>query len=355
MGAQPDTAGGPAHHHDRHPTTEGVSLPSLAVPALTPAPQRSPGKTAPTRLPGDVKLGDPVTARRSDPAVHQLRAGLDTRLRALAAHDPGTRLGRDPEELHQMRVAVRRMRAALKAARPLLDRSWADELRAELGWLGRALGPVRDADVLIDRLRGRAAAFDDTGRDAAEKLFEALVAEREQARGEMLGALDSDRYTALLRRLAAAVAKPLPAARGGSGGPGLLDLVRIEFRRLRKAVSRIDPDPADEVLHDLRIKGKRLRYTAELAANSGGKPVRKLVASTVALQDVLGEHQDACVAQQRVIALLGGLGDVVDLDVVFVAGRLVEREEAARVATRQSWSAAWQQVQQRAEALQPLP
>ncbi|MGH4008535.1 MAG: CHAD domain-containing protein, partial [Pseudonocardiaceae bacterium] len=86
---------------------------------------------------------------------------------------------------------------------------------------------------------------------------------------------------------------------------------------------------------------------------SGRKPVRELVESTVALQDVLGEHQDACVAQHRVRQLLDDLGDVVDFDVVFAAGRLVEREEVNRVATRQAWLAAWQQVQHRAQSLDP--
>ncbi|HEU0127192.1 MAG TPA: hypothetical protein VFQ48_01090 [Pseudonocardiaceae bacterium] len=73
----------------------------------------------------------------------------------------------------------------------------------------------------------------------------------------------------------------------------------------------------------------------------------------MALQDVLGEHQDACVAQQRVVALLDGLGDVVDLDVVFTAGRLVEREEVSRSAARGAWLAAWQQVAHRAQPLLP--
>ncbi|MGH3931053.1 MAG: CHAD domain-containing protein, partial [Pseudonocardiaceae bacterium] len=255
-------------------------------------------------------------------------------------------------ELHQMRVAVRRIRAALRAARPLLDRAWADDLRAELGWLGRALGPVRDADVLIERLRGRAAAFDESSRHATDVLLDTLVAEREVARADMLAALDSDRYTALLRRLAAAVSAPLPKARGQAAKPALAELVRTEFRKLSKAVRRAGDDPPDDVLHALRILGKRLRYTGELAATSGGKPVRKLVASTVALQDVLGEHQDACVAKQRIVQLLDGFGDVPDRDVVFAAGRLVEREEISRVATRGAWPAAWHQVQQRALALQ---
>jgi CHAD domain-containing protein len=320
------------------------------VSVATRAPRRRP--KAPGKL---INLGKPVRAQPADPTVHQLRAALDTRLRVLLARDPGTRIGEDPEELHQMRVAVRRMRAALKAARPLLDRAWADDLRAELGWLGRALGPVRDADVLIERLRNRAAGFDDTSRTAVETLIEALVADRETARAEMLDVLGSDRYLALLRRLASAVSKPLPAAVGAAAGPALVELVRTEYRRLSKAVQRAGDDPTDEVLHALRIQGKRLRYTGELAATAGRKPVRKLVESTVALQDVLGEHQDACVAQHRVRQLLDDLGDVVDFDVVFAAGRLVEREEVNRAATRQSWPAVWQQVQHRAQSLAPRP
>jgi CHAD domain-containing protein len=304
-----------------------------------------------------VKLGDPVRSRPSDPMAHQLRAALDTRLRALLAHDPGTRVGEDSEELHQMRVAVRRMRAMLKAARSLLDRSWADDLRAELGWLGRALGPVRDADVLLERFRGRAATFDDTSREAVETLIEALVADRQTARTEMLAVLSSRRYTALLCRLATAVSQPLPTPCDRLAVGSLVELVRIEYRRLSKAVRAAGEDPPDEVLHALRIQGKRLRYTGELVAASSRNPerasVRELVASTAALQNVLGEHQDACVAQHRVMLLLDGLGDRVDVDVAFAAGRLVEREEVSRMMTRGSWSAAWQQVQDQAQSLQP--
>jgi CHAD domain-containing protein len=324
--------------------------------AVVHTPQRSPRRsrlvaTLPAEL---IELGKPIRSRRGDPTTHQLRAVLDTRLRDLLAHDPGTRVGTDPEELHQMRSSVRRMRAALKAARPLLDQNWADELRTELSWLGRALGPVRDADVLIERLRGRAAAFDQTSRDGAEALIEGLVAEREQARVEMLAALSSDRYIALLHLLSAAVSKPLPgtgSVRGAAARRELVDLVRTEFRKLSKAVSRAGDNPPDAELHELRIKVKRLRYTGELAMAAGKKPVRKLVKSTVALQDVLGEHQDSCVAQDRVLRLLDALGDVVDLDVVFAAGRLVEREEVSRVTTRESWQSVWAQVGERAEAL----
>ena len=78
---------------------------------------------------------------------------LETQYRAIVEHDAGTRLGRDPEELHKMRVATRRLRAFLRTGRPLLDADWAEALRLELRWLGGVLGPVRDLDVLIGHLR----------------------------------------------------------------------------------------------------------------------------------------------------------------------------------------------------------
>lgn len=302
-----------------------------------------------------VVLGEPVRARPSDPPVHQLRAALDTRLRALLAHDPGTRAGEDPEELHQMRVAVRRMRATLRAGRPLVERRWADELRAELGWLGRALGPVRDADVLIERLRGQATAFDETSRQGAQTLLEGLETERQNARTSMLAVLDSQRYRALLHRLAEAVSQPLPACPDGVPGTALIDLVRAEYRKLAKAVRAAGAEPPDEVLHALRIRGKRLRYTGELAAGAGRKPVRKrvgkLVKATMRMQDVLGEHQDACVAQQQVRRLLTGMGSSVDPNVAFAGGRLVEREQLCRAQARQAWPAAWRRVRRRARTL----
>jgi Uncharacterized conserved protein len=100
------------------------------VPTATPRRSRQPA----------LHLPEPLTAAPSDPPTHHVRAALDLRLRALLEHDPGTRTGVDIEDLHQMRVSVRRMRAALKAALPLLDTSWADGLRAELGWLAGGSG-----------------------------------------------------------------------------------------------------------------------------------------------------------------------------------------------------------------------
>ena len=299
-------------------------------------------------------LPAPFRAAPDDAPPQHVRAALDLRLRALLAHDAGTRTGADSEDLHQMRVSVRRMRAALKAARPLLDAEWADGLRAELGWLGRALGPVRDLDVLLLRLRAEVAALPADEQEAGAVLVAALEAEREGARADMLNALDAPRYPALLERLADAVRLPLPAPASAQAAPQLVDLVRAEVRKLRRAVDRAGPTPPDAVLHELRIRGKRVRYTGELVepglrGTKAGKAVKRLLAVTAQLQEVLGDHQDACVAEQRIRELLDGLADLAggvydDAHVVFVAGRLVERERQRAEAQRALWWAAWERV-----------
>jgi CHAD domain-containing protein len=297
---------------------------------------------------GAPDLPAPLAVTPSDPPAHHVRAALDLRLRALLRHDPGTRSGADIEDLHQMRVAVRRMRATLTAARPLLDARWADGLRAELGWLGRGLGPVRDLDVLLLRLRGEIAGLPARERSAGGVLVEALEAERVEARAAMLAVLDAGRYTALLERLADAVRLPLPTPSATESRPDLLDLPRTELRKLHRDVQRAGEDPPDEVLHELRIRVKRVRYTGELVRpalrGEAARRVKRLLTATGVLQEVLGDHQDACVAEQRVRELLDGFGEVVDAHVVFVAGRLVERERIRADAKRAEWRAAWADV-----------
>ena len=292
-----------------------------------------------------LRLSEPVTVDPSATPVDHVRASLDQRLRALLTHEPGTRTGEDIEDLHQMRVAVRRMRATLKAARPLLDAAWSDELRAELGWLGGALGPVRDLDVLLLRLHREIASLPPDEQNAGGALLDALERERATARAAMLEALTAPRYFGLLERLAETVSAPLPTpAPGDAPQPALVDLVRAEARKLRRAVEKAGDNPPDEVLHALRIRGKRVRYTGELVAPSlagtpAGKQVKRLLSATAAMQEVLGDHQDACVAEQRIRGLLAGLD--VTPDTVFVAGRLVERETHRAAEKRREWRGAW--------------
>ena len=274
-----------------------------------------------------------------------VRAKIDEQVRALTEHEQVAREGVDPEGVHQMRVAVRRLRAAVKVSH--LEN--AEQLQAELKWLGGALGAVRDLDVQLEHLRGLAADFEPDEREAVERLLTGLRLERRRARVRMLGVLRSRRYAALLESLGA-VTHAAPSRTGELPGKkatwtaSLVELIKRPHRKLIKDADALGTDPPDDDLHALRIRGKRLRYAAELAEPVGGKQVRKLIRATKSLQDVLGDHQDAVVAEQEVRRLLTDLGEEIETDVVFVAGRLVERERARRAECRTRWRAALAEV-----------
>jgi CHAD domain-containing protein len=259
----------------------------------------------------------------------ELRGRLRHQLAEIERHDPGTRLGRDPESLHNMRVAVRRLRALLRAGRELVASDAAD-LDERLKELGRVLGEVRDLDVLLARFEAEAAELG--GEDAArgESLLAALRTERSCSRSRLLAALRSDEYLALLDDTARAIDELEP-----SGSAATLDeLTDKPSAKLRKAVRKLPQKPADEELHAVRKKGKRARYAAELAARG------KLVKRAKKLQDVLGEHQDAVVAAERLRELAAGAAP----EQALVAGRLVEREEERRLEAREAWPKAWKKL-----------
>ncbi len=243
----------------------------------------------------------------------------------LLAHDPGTRLGTDPEELHQLRVATRRLRAFLRAGHDLLDPVSAEPLQQELRWLGGALGPLRDFDVLVERMAVEARSL---GLDEPQgrKLVRSLERSRRSARRRLLTALDSPRYFELLDLLE----RPFTTV---ADEPGLDEIHAVEHRRLRKSVRALSVDSADEALHAVRIRVKRARYAAELA---DAKPY---VQAAKRLQDVLGEHQDAVVATAKLRSLVRRMPDT-----AIAAGRLIDREQQRARQSRDAWRAAWKRL-----------
>ncbi|MGB2874328.1 MAG: CHAD domain-containing protein, partial [Gaiellaceae bacterium] len=251
--------------------------------------------------------------------IGRLRAMLERQYTQILLHDPGVRLDLDPEDVHRLRVAARRARAVLRAARPLLDPEWSEPLRAELKWLGGSLGPRRDLDVLVARLKDQIVELELPEQTAAKALVDSLEHEREAAQALAVEALSSERYLQLLNALEAGARAPSVRQSEVS----LSKLAEREFRRLRKAAERLGPDSTDEELHRARILGKRARYAAELAEPEIGKAAGRVVARAKALQDVLGAHQDAIVAEAR---LRGLLADAPGSGAAFAAGRLVERE-----------------------------
>lgn len=270
--------------------------------------------------------------RPKDP-FEALRALLRAQLTAILGHDPGTRLGTDPESLHDMRVAVRRTRALLRAGRTLIAGDM-QELNDELQWLGAVLGAVRDLDVLLERLHAEATGLGGVDTKAAERLLRALERERKRDRTALLRALDDARYLTLLDRFQAELDALEP-----SGAEVTLDAVaRRELKKLRKVVRALPDEPRDDELHAVRKLGKRARYAAELAGQT------EVIRRAKALQDVLGEHQDAVVAEERLRALAAAAPP----DQAFAAGRLVDREQARHADARAAWWAVWRRLERAA-------
>ena len=255
-------------------------------------------------------------------------AVLRGRFIEMLAHESGTRLGEDPEELHRMRVATRRLRAVLGNFLPALPIR-ASRFRAELGWLGQVLGAVRDLDVGIGQLRG--GADEGIGGEevaALDALIHVLESRRSDARAVLLEALDSRRYDRLVDGFAAFLAHGPLRRSAASTAPaaGSVPGIAIErYRKVRKQGRRLDSSSGPGEFHVLRIRCKRLRYALEPVAELYGKPARVMNRRLIALQDALGSHQDAVVASQRLRSLAIDEGHDLPPATVFAMGELTAR------------------------------
>lgn len=263
------------------------------------------------------------------PLIGHLKYALAQHVRWLLAHDPGTRLGTESESLHQMRVATRRLRAVLRAARPVLLPDWTEALQSELTWLGQMLGQARDLDVQIAYFTEEAAGFDARDRKPLAEFVTQLRTQREQAQQVVLSELKSARYLELVRRLQQAAEDPAVV----DPTVALRELAKQEFKKLRKAIRRLGPSPSDARLHDVRIKAKRARYAAELAVWSVGKPASRFMKRAQKVQDLLGLHQDAIQAETYIRTFLKQSTSV---RAGFVAGRMIERQRQRRETVRKT-------------------
>lgn len=237
--------------------------------------------------------------------------------------EPGARLGLDPEELHKLRVGVRRMRAALRVWRHCLGPG-AAELQRAWGELGTALGDTRDWDVELENLEAWAAGLSPGERLAFGFLEDWAIARREEARLRMLAALDSrqhERLTRLTSRwLREGHALPVAASRPARRDVGRL--VRERYRALRRRARRLDADSPGEDLHRARILAKKLRYCLEFHDPILGPDARRMVRDLVRIQDLLGEIQDLHVSLDRLPRLAEDGGALVGISVEGLLARL---------------------------------
>jgi CHAD domain-containing protein len=277
-----------------------------------------------------------VPARSNDPEVRRLEDRIAEQHNSLVKHDVGARIASDPESLHQLRVAARRIRTYLTVGRDLVDGEWASEIKGELRELGRATSEARDLDILLDDLSEQIRAFDPRDQAAGAALIRTLEEDRRELQEALVAVLNSNSYRRTLDRMA------LPAAPASKPSGRKLDqLATRELRRLVARVRRLGKRPGDEALHDLRIKVKRVRYATELGGEPSDKRSRRVVRAATRMQDVLGRHQDSVAGEERLREVAYRLDKT---GVAFVAGRLAERERMRRIEIHEGLPVAWKEL-----------
>ncbi|MGH9170987.1 MAG: CHAD domain-containing protein [Acidimicrobiales bacterium] len=278
-------------------------------------------------IPGGADFGP--TRVGSDSTIAELAfAVLRKDAAQMLSREPGTRLGDDPEDLHQMRVATRRMRAALSLFAAFVPVRGA-RLREELGWLAAVLGTVRDLDIQLQNLDGWTEHLSGDHQQALDDLSELLERHHHEARDQLLVALDSRRYERLVTGLTAM----LDAGPGRRAGPARLpalvalpDLVAGRQAAAAKAARRSHKSGILTDFHALRIRCKRLRYAIEFTGDLYPPAVKRYAKKIAALQDALGLVQDAEAAAVKLQALAcGPESELLPRPTIFAMGLIAER------------------------------
>ena len=283
----------------------------------------------------------------SESSVEELAfAVLRKHFAALLRKEGGTRLGEDPEQLHDMRVATRCMRAAIALFEAALPAEVVG-LREELGWVASALGAVRDLDVLIQQLEAWGKEPDGLDGRALAVVADVLSADRDQARANLVQTLDSPRYERLLAQCTAVLRRGPVGASPFSRVPAVdaaPSLIEKRYRKVRKGGRRIDRTSKPADYHRLRIRAKRLRYALQFLAPIYGRDVRALIRRTVRLQDLLGAHQDAEVAVARFEAIVAEEGNDLPPAAAFAMGEIAERYARRKAKLRRRFPKVFRRV-----------
>lgn len=287
-----------------------------------------------------VSYGPPAALPERASVREYLRQYLSGQVQILKRFDPGTRLGGEPEDLHQMRVATRRLRAVLRSVQRVLDPKWVAPLLSGLTWLGQLLGFARDLDVQLEYFRSEASQLRLRDRKPLERFVSHLEGERANAQRTLVGEMRSARYLGFLSKLEQALHEPVVV----ESDRRIEDLATRAFKKLSKTMRELPSSPSNMELHRLRIKAKRARYVAELAEPSAGKPAIRFIKATKAFQDLLGTHHDAVLAEQYVREFVARLPGE---RAAFVGGLLVARAHQRRDQVRDTFRSAWKRVNKR--------
>jgi CHAD domain-containing protein len=297
-------------------------------------PGRYPSKLV--RVLGDRATGPPdliaPTAVGDATGQELVRQAIRRDVQRILWHDPLVRLGEPLPDgdtpVHQMRVGCRRLRSDLRTFSKMLDPGWVDRLRPELKWVADLLGAARDIEVLRVRLKATAGTdpLAPMDRTAIATIDERLAQRHALALKELDQGLRTRRYVDLVEEL----------TRATNTQPFTTEKLKVrKARKLPAEAGALRPEDPDSHWHRVRILAKRARYAADaLGSKRRGRAL-------AAVQDLLGEHQDAAVAARTWLEFAS------EPALAVTAGRLYERERARIRQVRSAFPAAWQRVERK--------
>jgi len=281
----------------------------------------------------------------SSPAGQVVLAYLRDQAAALKSLDPMVRRD-EPDAVHQMRVATRRLRATLRSFGAVLRGEDIPRLAADLKWLGAVLGEARDAEVLPGHLRSGLRGIPPELRigPVGARVQGHFAPVRAAARTQVLAALDSDRYFSLLDDLDTLIAAPPFTAAAAGAAAAVLPAAarrarRQARRRMRRAWLATPGQPRDAALHQARKAVRRARYAGEAMAPALGPRARRFARRMKRVQSVLGEHQDGVIAREvtRKLGITAHLAG----ENAFSYGVLYERDACRAGALQERAGRAW--------------
>ncbi|MBN1201953.1 MAG: CHAD domain-containing protein [Anaerolineae bacterium] len=251
------------------------------------------------RLP--LTLQDEIGMHPDDPMAEAGRKALLFHFERMLLNEPGSRLGKDIEAVHDMRVATRRMRSAFRLFGPFFDRKATRPYRKELRRVAKSLGRVRDLDVFMEKAERYLADHPDTN---LTPLFNEWNNGIKKSRRSLVAELDSKRFSRFVSHFHAFLVTP---GEGASSMPDPAEAVAFQVRHIapRLIYERFEQvrayetvmDNADlPTLHALRIDFKRLRYTLEFFREVLGPEIKQVIDETKTMQDHLGDLNDTVVA-----------------------------------------------------------
>lgn len=329
------------------PEQEGTD-PAPADPRL--APPAAASHDAPPRA-RSVRRKHPGV-RADEPMAEAGRKILRFHCDRMLASEAGTRADQDIEELHQMRVATRRQRAALRIVEAHFRRKRIAPVRDGLRTLGQRLGEVRDLDVLLEKLTAYQTDVEPAVAQALQPLMDSWRERRAGARRNLLAHLDGHGYAAFKESYGEFLDTPGAGVQKSRDGdvprPSLVaHVVPTEVWAHYGALRAFEPSlrwASVPTLHALRIEGKRLRYVLEFFREVLDPCVEQAIASMVTLQDHLGELHDADVTVERIREFLAQPAAASSAEVAEAAGGYLEHCAAHLAALRRGVKRPWRVV-----------